>query len=124
MLALDSTVNWLHLFGDPTRVRLMALVAQEELTVAELTAITELQQPRVSTHLGKLREAGLLRDRKVGASTFYAVNEAAMPKEVRAIWDLLRSEIQDAVLDSDRKRCQGLVKAREKATAWPDAVAG
>ncbi len=124
MLALDSTVNWLHLFGDPTRVRLMALVASEELTVAELTAITELQQPRVSTHLGKLREAGLLRDRKVGASTFYAVNEAAMPREVRAIWDLLRSEIQDAVLDSDKKRCQGLVKAREKATAWPDAVAG
>jgi ArsR family transcriptional regulator len=124
LLALDSTVGWLHLFGDPTRVRLLNLVAQEELTVAELTAITELQQPRVSTHLGKLREAGLVRDRKVGASTYYAVNEETMPPAARALWKLLRSQIQDDVIDSDRKRMQQLVRARDKAQSWPDAVAG
>jgi SAM-dependent methyltransferase len=122
--ALDSTVGWLHLFGDPTRVRLLTLVAQEELTVAELTTITELQQPRVSTHLGKLREAGLVRDRKVGASTYYSVNEETMPPAARALWKLLRDQIQDDVLDSDRKRMQQLVRAREKAASWPDAVAG
>ena len=124
MLALDSTVGWLHLFGDPTRVRLLNLVAQEELTVAELTTITELQQPRVSTHLGKLREAGLVRDRKVGASTYYSVNEETMPPPARALWKLLRSQIQDDVIDSDRKRMQQLVRARDKAQSWPDAVAG
>jgi ubiquinone/menaquinone biosynthesis C-methylase UbiE/DNA-binding transcriptional ArsR family regulator len=124
LLALDSTVGWLHLFGDPTRVRLLTLVAHEELTVAELTTITELAQPRVSTHLGKLREAGLLRDRKVGASTFYSVNEESMPPAARALWKLLRAEVQDTVLDSDRKRMQQLVRARDKAASWPDAVAG
>ena len=124
MLALDSTVGWLHLFGDPTRVRLLNLVAQEELTVAELTTITELQQPRVSTHLGKLREAGLVRDRKVGASTYYSVNEETMPPAARALWKLLRSQIQDDVIDSDKKRMQQLVRARDKAQSWPDAVAG
>lgn len=124
MLALDSTVGWLHLFGDPTRVRLLNLVAQEELTVAELTTITELAQPRVSTHLGKLREAGLVRDRKVGASTYYSVSEETMPPPARALWKLLRSQIQDDVIDSDKKRMQQLVRAREKAASWPDAVAG
>lgn len=124
MLALDSTVGWLHLFGDPTRVRLLNLVAQEELTVAELTTITELAQPRVSTHLGKLREAALVRDRKVGASTFYSVSEETMPPAARALWKLLRSQIQDDVIDSDKKRMQQLVRAREKAASWPDAVAG
>jgi ArsR family transcriptional regulator len=124
LLALDSTVGWLHLFGDPTRVRLLNLVAQEELTVAELTTITELQQPRVSTHLGKLREAGLVRDRKVGASTYYSVNEETMPPPARALWKLLRSQIQDDVIDSDKKRMQQLVRARDKAQSWPDAVAG
>jgi ArsR family transcriptional regulator len=124
LLALDSTVGWLHLFGDPTRVRLLNLVAQEELTVAELTTITELQQPRVSTHLGKLREAGLMRDRKVGASTYYSVNEETMPPAARALWKLLRSQIQDDVIDSDKKRMQQLVRARDKAQSWPDAVAG
>jgi ArsR family transcriptional regulator len=78
----------------------------------------------VSTHLGKLREAGLLRDRKVGASTFYSVSEETMPPAARALWKLLRAEVQDAVLDSDRKRMQQLVRAREKAASWPDAVAG
>ncbi len=124
MLALDSTVGWLHLFGDPTRVRLLTLVAQEELTVAELTTITELAQPRVSTHLGKLREAGLVRDRKVGASTYYSVNEETMPPAARALWKLLRSQMKDDVLDSDGKRMQQLVRARDKAHSWPDAVAG
>jgi ArsR family transcriptional regulator len=124
LLALDSTVGWLHLFGDPTRVRLLNLVALEELTVAELTTITELQQPRVSTHLGKLREAGLVRDRKVGASTYYSVNEETMPAPARALWKLLRAQIQDDVIDSDKKRMQQLVRARDKAQSWPDAVAG
>ena len=124
MAALEQTASWLHLFGDPTRVRLMSLVSAEELTVAELTAVTELQQPRVSTHLGRLREAGLLRDRKVGAYTYYSANDAAMPDEARAIWQLLQQQVQDAVLESDRKRCQNLIKARERATAWPDSVAG
>src|SRR5256885_61189 len=122
--ALDSTIGWLDVFGEPTRVRLVNLVGQEELTVAELTAITELAQPRVSTHLGKLREAGLLRDRKVGASTFYAVTEETMPPAARALWKLLRSQIQDDVIDSDKKRMQQLVRARDKASSWPDAVAG
>jgi ArsR family transcriptional regulator len=123
-LGLDATVGWLHLFGDPTRVRLMNLVSAEELTVAELTSITELAQPRVSTHLGKLREAGLLRDRRVGACTYYAADEAAMPADARAIWELLRTKIEDAVLESDRKRLLALVRARDKSAQWPDAVAG
>jgi ArsR family transcriptional regulator len=124
VLALDSTVGWLHLFGDPTRVRLLNLVAEQELTVAELTTITELAQPRVSTHLGKLREAALVRDRKVGASTYYSVNEETIPPAARELWKLLRSQIQDDVIDSDRKRMQQLVRARDKAHSWPDAVAG
>lgn len=47
----------LKVFADATRVRLLALLEQEELTVAELSAITRLAQPRVSTHLAKLKEA-------------------------------------------------------------------
>jgi ArsR family transcriptional regulator len=47
-----------------------------------------------------------------------------MPPAARALWKLLRAEVQDAVLDSDRKRMQQLVRAREKAASWPDAVAG
>jgi ArsR family transcriptional regulator len=111
----------LTLFADPTRVRLMALLAREELSVAELTQITELAQSRVSTHLGKLREAGLLSDRRHGASTFYRAH-AAMPEAVREVWKLVEAQLGDRTIDADRERCDALVRARD--AAWPDAVAG
>src|SRR6202008_4769715 len=57
-------------------------------------------------------------------STFYSVNEETMPPAARELWKLLRARIQDDVLDSDKKRMQQLVRARDKAQSWPDAVAG
>lgn len=124
MPSLAGTLDLLHLFGDPTRVRLVALLARHELTVAELTGITELAQSRVSTHLGRLKEAGVLRDRRNGASTVYALNDGAMPADARKVWTLLEREVDDAVLRSDAARADALVRARETQAAWPDSVAG
>ena len=75
MPTLENTLALLHLLGDETRVRLLALVEREELTVAELTSILELSQSRVSTHLGHLKQAGLVSDRKAGVASFY-LNES------------------------------------------------
>src|SRR5262245_5821135 len=124
MSGLAATTELLHLFGDPTRVRLLALLGRHELTVAELTSILEVAQSRVSTHLGRLREAGLLRDRKNGASTVYALNDGAMPPEARGLWSLLEQQIDDAVLATDARRCEELLRARDEGSGWPDAVAG
>jgi ArsR family transcriptional regulator len=124
MSSLATTVNLFQLFGEQTRVRLMALLSQAELTVAELVAITELGQSSVSTHLGRLREAGVLRDRKVGPSTFYALAEGGMPEEARKVWQVVADGVRDSVLDADRERCEAVLRAREKAAGWPDAVAG
>ncbi len=121
MASLAETSSMLTLFADPTRVRLLALLAREELSVAELTQVTELAQSRVSTHLGKLREAGLLSDRRQGASTFYRAS-ASMPEAARAVWTLVEQQLGDRAIETDRERCEALVRARE--AAWPDAVAG
>lgn len=121
---LAATIDLLHLFGDPTRVRLMALLAREELSVAELTNVTQLPQSRVSTHLGKLREADVLRDRRVGNSTFYALNDASMPDDARHVWSLVSSRVDDAVIEGDRKRCEAVLRARNGNGRWPDVVAG
>jgi ArsR family transcriptional regulator len=121
---LSSAVSTLALFAEPTRVRLMALLEEEELTVAELVTITELAQSSVSTHLGKLRDAGLLRDRRVGASTLYALNDGNMPDSATRVWSLVKAGIKDTVLDGDKSRCVDVLKARSRTHAWPDAVAG
>lgn len=123
MANLEATVGLLNVFGDPTRVRLLSLLAQQELSVAEITTVTQLPQSRVSTHLGKLREAELVRDRRAGASTFYAVNESGMPGDAKKLWSLLATQVDDAVLESDRRRCNKVLEAR-RAGRWPEAVAG
>jgi ArsR family transcriptional regulator len=118
MPPLQETTELMRLLADPTRVRLMTLLAYEELTVAELTAVTQLGQSRVSTHLGKLRDAGLVRDRRVGSSAFYSVNAAGMPAEAQRLWDVMLETTRDAVLEQDRER------ARSAGLSWADAVAG
>ena len=123
MASLEVATSVLSLFAEPTRLRLLALVGEHELTVAELVAITELGQSRVSMHLRKLREAGVLRDRKSGTSTFYALSDQ-MPDGVRPVWDLVRGQVDDAILEADRARSGELLRARGAAHPWPDALAG
>lgn len=123
MTSLDGLGQLLHLLADPTRVRLMGLLSRDELTVAELTAITSLPQSRVSTHLGKLREAGVLRDRRVGASSFYALNDASMPAAAAALWQLVGREVQDEVLEADQRRAVELKEVRVNES-WLDSIAG
>src|SRR3990172_12784388 len=98
MSSLPATLDAFQLLGDPTRVRLLALLAERELSVAELTQITELGQSRVSTHLGRLREAGVLRDRRDGASVRYAVREGGLPEGISRAWSVLAPDLRDPVL--------------------------
>ena len=62
-VATTSLSAALKLFGDGTRLRMLALLSQEELTVGELTRSLDLSQSRVSNHLRLLRDAGLLAER-------------------------------------------------------------
>lgn len=121
---LATTLDLFKLLGDPTRVRLLALVRQQELTVAELVRATGLPQPRVSTHLRRLREAGLVVDRREGSSAFYGMPDSGWPEQVQAAWRPLQ-DVQDEVLQSDARRLRQVLEARSNdTTSWADAVAG
>jgi DNA-binding transcriptional ArsR family regulator len=100
---LASASSVLRLLADPTRVRLLALLEHEELTVAELAAVLHLAQPRVSTHLAKLKEAGLVRDRRAGVSAYYRANSEGEEAQ-RKLLDSLRQSIDDALLREDMER--------------------
>ena len=124
MGALQTTTELLRLFSEPARVRLMAVLAHEELTVAELTGVTQLGQSRVSTHLGRLRDAGLVSDRRVGNAAFYSLNAAGMPADAERLWQAMRETMQDTVLEQDLVRARAVVHARKRGMTWADAVAG
>ena len=85
-------------------MRLLSLLEGEELTVAELSAITQLAQPRVSTHLAKLKEAGLVRDRRAGVSAYYRFDEAALDPAQRALWQSISAGSDDPLLRQDAER--------------------
>ena len=121
---LDAWSSRLKVFADATRVRLLALLEGEELTVAELSAITQLAQPRVSTHLARLKEAGIVRDRRSGVSAYYRFDEDALDHAQRALWQTLRAGSDDPLLRQDAERVPAVLAMRASDQNWADSVAG
>lgn len=121
---LEAWSTRLKVFADATRVRLLALLAREELTVAELSAITQLAQPRVSTHLAKLKEAGLARDRRAGVSAYYRFDEDNLDTMQRELWRSLRDGSDDPLLRQDAERVAAVLANRAADQNWADSVAG
>ena len=123
---LTATTDLLKLFGDPTRARLLHLVGAEELTVAEITRVTGLAQSRVSTHLGKLHGAGLVRLRRAGSTTYASLDRSGMPAEARPLWELVSASADDALVAADRLAVQRVLAERgpDGKGSWADGVAG
>ena len=121
---LEGWSSRLKVFADATRVRLLALLEGEELTVAELSAITQLAQPRVSTHLAKLKEAGIVRDRRAGVSAYYRFDHAALDPAQRALWQSISTGSDDPLLRQDAERVPSVLAMRATDQNWADSVAG
>ena len=70
---MPSIVKSLKLLADETRIRLLLLLREEELSVAEIQEILGMGQSRISSHLAQLRGAGLVCDRRAGKNIYYAL---------------------------------------------------
>ena len=114
----------LKVLADPTRVRLLALLERDELTVAELSSVTRLAQPRVSTHLAKLKEAGLVRDRRAGVSAYYRFAAEGLEPGEQRLWETLRDSTDDPLLRQDGERLPTVLASRAVEQNWADSVAG
>jgi ArsR family transcriptional regulator len=113
-----------RLLADPTRIRLLLLLDQEELSVAELAAITQLAQPRVSTHLAKLKEAGLVTDRRNGVFVYYRFAAATADASLDQLWQFLKGNTNDPLLQQDLERIPQVLNSRQGGNTWADSVAG
>src|ERR1051325_108496 len=72
-----STLKAFRALGDATRLRILALLEKDELSVYELQEITRMGQSRISTHLGLLQDSGLLESRREGKRTVYKLKQLA-----------------------------------------------
>lgn len=121
---LQHASQHFRLLSDSTRLRLLMLVDREELSVAELAAITQLAQPRVSTHLAKLKEAGLVSDRREGVFVYYRMAANIPDASLNALWELLRKNTSDPLTQKDSERIPQALNARGGNSNWADSVAG
>ena len=82
-LSFPALTATLKAAGEATRLRLLVLIGEAELTVSDLTAIVRQSQPRLSRHLRLLAEAGLVERYREGSWVFFASAIAAAPPTSR-----------------------------------------
>ncbi len=122
---MTTTLKSLKALADGTRLRIMALLEREELSVNELQQITRLGQSRISTHLGLLQDAELLSSRRDGKRTFYKMNPEADPTVREFIILAVRGarELPEYVADqANLKRV--LNRRNEQAQVYFNQIAG
>jgi SAM-dependent methyltransferase len=118
---LARCVETLNLLGDESRIRLCALLRERELRVTDLVRVTGISQSRVSTHLGRLREAGFVRDRREGQQAFYALAVDTLPGTAKVVLDEAASSA-DPTLEGDQRRLLEL--DAERRGGLPESFAG
>src|ERR1700733_7156575 len=113
-LSFPALTATLKAAGEATRLRLLVLIAEAELTVTDLTAILRQSQPRLSRHLRLLAEAGLVERYREGSWAFFRLAERGSAGDIaRAL--IARLDPNDAIIARDRERLAAVRAARAAA---------
>lgn len=122
---MQSILKTIKLLSDPTRLRILLLLEQEELSVAELQEILSMGQSSISTHLSQMRQAGLVEDRRLGKNVLYRLAAPGLDG-FSGLMELARraaGEIPVAARDTEALRLV-LDKRRDRVRAYFDELAG
>ncbi len=122
---MSSALNSLRALSDQTRLRIVALLERDELSVNELQEATHLGQSRISTHLGQLQDADLVQSRREGKRTFYRVNQHADELAREFIQLAVRGAKEMPEHSGDQINLKRiLARRREQAQIYFNEVAG
>ena len=125
---MPSIVKSLRLIADPTRIRILALLREEELSVAELQEILCMGQSRISTQLSQLKQAGLVADRRSGKHSIYTAQPLTKGEslETDQLWRVVlaaAAELEE--IEEDQRALQLVLSKREdKARVYFNELAG
>jgi len=113
-LAFETMHDALRAVAEGTRLRILALLAEAELTVSDLTEILRQSQPRISRHLKLLAEAGLIERHREGAwAFFHLANHGDSAVIARMLVE--RLDVNDPTIARDRERLTAVREARADA---------
>jgi ubiquinone/menaquinone biosynthesis C-methylase UbiE len=120
-----EVVRTLKALADPLRLRVLAAVAEDELTVGEVQEIVASVQSSVSRNLAILRDAGFVRDRKEGTNVYFSARQD-MPEAARELFKSLRARLGELPeAKRDRARLEECRRRRlDRSRGYFETVAG
>ena len=117
---MPSILNSLKMISDPTRLRILLLLGDESLSVAELQQILGMGQSRISTQLSQLKKEGLVADQRSGKNNIYS---AQIPPALGKIIGEAGSELPER--EKDRSSLRHILRKRkDQVRAYFDELAG
>lgn len=120
---MPSIVKILRVASDTNRLRILLLLEQEELSVAELQEILAMGQSTISTHLSQLKQAELVEDRRTGKNNLYHLKREPTTGLLSELLTQARIEIPEAAADATAAK-RVLKKRQDRMRTFFDEVAG
>ena len=122
---MNSSLDTLKILADPTRLRLLALLMKEELSVAEVQEVLGMAQSRISSQLALLRQAGFVADRREGKKAFYSLR-AGLPSRQLALLKVACEAVADSAdFGDDRENLDRILQKRRRvAEQYFNLIAG
>jgi ArsR family transcriptional regulator len=111
---VNASWDILKILSDPTRLRLLALLLREELSVAELQEILGMGQSRISSQLALLRTVNLVSDRREGKNAFYSFRNSLPEKTLNLIRSAVESVHELPVMSDDRENLDRILQKRRR----------
>jgi SAM-dependent methyltransferase len=120
-----AIVDQLLVLSDPIRMRMLALLDGNELTVSELCDVVQLPQSTVSRHLKTLADGDWVNSRRDGTSRFYTLPIDDVDPAAKRLWDLVREQVTSSstAAQDDRRLKQVLAKRRTQSEAFFSSAA-
>jgi ubiquinone/menaquinone biosynthesis C-methylase UbiE/DNA-binding transcriptional ArsR family regulator len=122
---VNSSLDTLKILSDPTRLRLLALLMKEELSVAEVQEVLGMAQSRISSQLALLRQAGFVADRREGKKAFYSLCAGLPSRQLALLKAACEAVADSAAFAEDRDNLDRILQKRRRvAEQYFNLIAG
>lgn len=125
MHTVNASWDLLKILSDPTRIRLLALLAREELSVAELQEVLDMAQSRISSQLAQLRQADLVADRREGKKSFYSLRADIAGTRLALVQAAIQAVCDSSAMADDQTNLDRILqKRRQVSEQYFNLIAG
>lgn len=117
-MATSASLDWLQTLADGTRVRLLRLLEQQELSVSELCSVLQLPQSTVSRHLKVLAADDWIYNRRDGTNHLYRIEAENWSGSRDDLWNWVRQQTDSPSILLDQQRLSRILAERSRSEAF------